>query len=296
MTAFPGTPNGPADVELLYVEARRVLLDALFALEPFGRAVIVAGAQAIYLRTGEADLSVAPYTKDADLALDRSLLSDEPSLSAAMIGAGFVLSVQSGGHVEPGVWLTSGVVAGVAVDIPVDLIVPSAVAGPGSRAVRLGSHGDRTARRVPGLEAAIFDHDPMVVTAIAADDDRFIEVEVAGCAALFVAKAHKLHDREDRQAARPDRLVDKDASDVVRLMQTTSPATVGRKLAQLAQDAVAGKPTVDALEYLDALFGRRGRTGIQMAARALQVAMPEAAVETLCTSYIGALLAAARRG
>jgi hypothetical protein len=294
VTVFPGTPSGPADVELLYVEARRVLLDALFALAPFGRAVIVAGAQAIYLRTGEADLSVAPYTKDADLALDRSLLSDEPSLSAAMTGAGFVLSVQPGGHVEPGVWLGNGVVAGVAVEIPVDLIVPSAVAGPGRRGVRLGPHGDQAARRVPGLEAALVDHDRVVVTALASDDHRSIEVEVAGCAALLVAKAHKLHDREERRASRPDRLVDKDASDVIRLMQTTSPVEIGRRLAELAEDAVAGQTTVDAMGYLDELFGRRGRPGIEMAARALQTAMPEAAVEVLCTTYVGTVIATVR--
>ena len=36
----------------LYVEARRILLDALFALRSHRPAIIVAGAQAIYLRTG----------------------------------------------------------------------------------------------------------------------------------------------------------------------------------------------------------------------------------------------------
>jgi hypothetical protein len=54
----------------------------LTALAPFGRAVIVAGAQAIYLLTGDADLAVAPYTTDADLTLDPSLLGDEPELGA----------------------------------------------------------------------------------------------------------------------------------------------------------------------------------------------------------------------
>ena len=50
-------------VEPIYVEARRVLLDALTALAPQGPAVIVAGAQAVYLRTGAADVAVAPYTR-----------------------------------------------------------------------------------------------------------------------------------------------------------------------------------------------------------------------------------------
>jgi len=37
----------------LYVAARSVLLDALTLLAPHGDAVIVVGAQAVYLRTGE---------------------------------------------------------------------------------------------------------------------------------------------------------------------------------------------------------------------------------------------------
>ena len=44
----------------LYVIARRVLLDALDALGGHRDAVVLVGAQAIYLRVGEADLAVAP--------------------------------------------------------------------------------------------------------------------------------------------------------------------------------------------------------------------------------------------
>jgi len=51
----------PASFDPGYVEARRVLLNALTALAPHGSAIIVAGAQAVYLRTGDADLAVAPY-------------------------------------------------------------------------------------------------------------------------------------------------------------------------------------------------------------------------------------------
>ena len=48
----------------LYVMARRVLLDALEALGAHRDAIILVGAQAVYLRVGEADLAVAPYTTD----------------------------------------------------------------------------------------------------------------------------------------------------------------------------------------------------------------------------------------
>jgi hypothetical protein len=79
------------DIDPIYVEARRVLLDALTALAPQGAAVILAGAQAVYMRTGEADIAVAPYTTDGDLTLNPSLLVDEPALETAMRSAGFDL-------------------------------------------------------------------------------------------------------------------------------------------------------------------------------------------------------------
>jgi hypothetical protein len=43
-----------------YVKARRVLLDALAALAPHSEAVVLVGAQAIYLQTGGGELAVAP--------------------------------------------------------------------------------------------------------------------------------------------------------------------------------------------------------------------------------------------
>jgi hypothetical protein len=52
----------PQDLDARYVAARRVLLDALTVLAPHGDAIILAGAQAVYLHTGTADLAIAPYT------------------------------------------------------------------------------------------------------------------------------------------------------------------------------------------------------------------------------------------
>lgn len=75
----------------LYVAARKVLLDALLALAAHSGAVILRGAQAVYLHAGEADLAVAPYTADGDLTLDPSLLHDAPLLEVAMRRANFDL-------------------------------------------------------------------------------------------------------------------------------------------------------------------------------------------------------------
>jgi hypothetical protein len=275
-----------AAIDPRYAAARRVLLDALGALSAHGQAVIVAGAQAVYLRTGEGEIGIAPYTTDGDLAIDPAMLKDEPQLETAMHGAHFTRSLT-----EPGVWLATTTVDGVELTIPIDLIVPEGVAPPGGhRGARLGTHGKRAARRAVGLEAALVDHPPMTVTALETSDTRQFDVEVAGVPALFVAKAHKIHDR--LQSNRPDRAEDKDAGDVYRLMQTTSPKDVAARLADLRKHETAGSVTDAAIGYLVELFGRPNAQGVQMAVRALQLAIPEAQVATLATGYIDRLIAA----
>jgi hypothetical protein len=117
-------------VDPRYVAARRTLLDTLVALRGQADAIVVAGAQAVYLRAGEADLAVAPYTTDSDLALDPKALGPDPLLEAAMTGAGFALDV-SRGHIEPGIWVRRVTIDGVEALVPVDLIVPTAAGSPG---------------------------------------------------------------------------------------------------------------------------------------------------------------------
>ncbi len=51
-----------------YLEARRVLLDALTALQPHIGAIVLIGAQAVYLRTAGRLSTYQPFTTDADLA------------------------------------------------------------------------------------------------------------------------------------------------------------------------------------------------------------------------------------
>ena len=268
----------------LYVAARRVLLDALFTLAPHGKAVIVVGAQAVYLRTGLNDvaITIAPYTTDGDLALDPTLLGDDPELATAMDKAGFRLE-------NPGVWHATERVGGEDVVIPIDLIVPEAAStGEGRRGARLGLHGNRAARRAVGLEAALVDHAPMTVSAVDPTDDRQMTVEVAGVAALLVAKAHKIHDRV--QTARPDRLSDKDAADVYRIMQTARPAAVADTLRDLLATPLSAEVTRQALDYMEELFGRRAADGVAMAQRALRLAIDEAQIATLCIAFTEQIL------
>jgi hypothetical protein len=100
-----------SQIDPRYVAARRVLLDALFALKPHANALIIAGAQAVYLHTGEGDLAVAPFTTDGDLAVNPDLLEADPLIEVAMGDAGFELA-QYDGHVEPGIWVASTEVDG----------------------------------------------------------------------------------------------------------------------------------------------------------------------------------------
>ena len=105
----------------LYVMARQVLLDALEALGPHRDAMVLVGAQAIYLRVGEADLAVAPYTTDGDLAIDPVALGTAPPLEQALLSGGF----QPKSSDSVGLWITHRATAGnPQTPVAIDLLVP----------------------------------------------------------------------------------------------------------------------------------------------------------------------------
>jgi hypothetical protein len=74
-------------------------------------------------------------------------------------------------------------------------------------------------------------------------------------------------------------------------MQTTPVHEVAAKFQAFIEDKVASQPTIDAIEYLQDLFGRRTSKGSEMAMRALQLAIPADTVGAIATSYVAALLA-----
>ena len=84
----------PGAVDLL-VQARSALLDALEALREHRDAIVLIGAQAIYLHTGRADVALAEATKDSDLALDTRRLANDPRIEQPMTAAGFRQAVSS---------------------------------------------------------------------------------------------------------------------------------------------------------------------------------------------------------
>jgi hypothetical protein len=183
-----------------YIAARRVLLDALEALQEHLGAIVVAGAQAVYLHTGEANIGVAEYTTDGDLAIDADILSDAPLLAEVM-GEHFDQARDSRGAKRPGVWVQTIKIDGAHIDVPIDLIVPDGIAPPGgSRSARLVPHGKWAARKTVGLEAALVDSEVLAIPALEPDDRRRIQCKVAGPTALLIAKAHKIQDRWRTQA------------------------------------------------------------------------------------------------
>lgn len=245
----------------LYVRARAALLDAAEALDEHLDAVVLVGAQAIYLHTGDAELTIAEYTTDADFTISPSDLADTPLLGDLLDAAGFTA------REDPGTWLSRD-------GIYVDIMVPEALAGAGTRGARLGPHGKRTARRAKGLEGALIDRERRTITALDLSDRRDISMWVAGPAALLVAKVHKIAERVDHT----DRVRDKDALDVLRLLRATDTDELAERLRLLLNHDLAVAVTAEAIELVPGLFGTEASDGVLMAVRAAGAAEDPATI------------------
>jgi len=243
----------------LYVAARTALLDALEAIGRHRDAVVLVGAQAVYVRAGTSELAVAAYTTDADLAIDPTSLGPEPLLEEMLGTAGFSRS-----PLDVGAWSKDVPVEGVPRRIVVDLLVPETLGGPGRRGARIPPHGKLTARKVIGIEGALVDRDFHTIGALDSSDSRAYDVNVAGPAALLVAKVFKISERR----ADTDRLSDKDALDVLRLLQATPTTDMAQRVAVLLANPVSQAVTAEGLGRLPELFGSRTAHGSVMAARA----------------------------
>ena len=278
--------KAPAGVDQaqLNIAARRVLLDAVGALQGQRDAVIVVGAQAVHLRTDDEDLTEATFTSDADLGLDPRALSDLPRIEVAIRDAGF----DRGARPQPGQWWRTEDIDGVPVPIEVDLLVPESFSvGKRRRNAEIPPHETGAARKVAGLEPALVDNDPMLIRSLEpAADRRSVPVQAAGAAALLVAKPYKINDRAQQA---PGRLTDKDAADVVRLMQTSIPSAVAATFSRLMSDPDVGGVSRKGVEFLTAQFGSRRALGVDMAARALTGVVPERTIRALGPAFIKAL-------
>jgi hypothetical protein len=270
---MPGDAPDP-----VLVDARRALLDALDVLSGHLDHIVLVGAQAIYLHTDEVTLGVALFTKDADLALVPPLASD-PNIEQAMLEAGF----HHGDH--PGIWLDR--------TAQVDLLVPEGLAPRGGRrGARLAAHGNRVARKVLGLEGAAVDNEFRIVAALDPADRRSVRTRVASPAALLVAKLYKLGER--REEPRGDRLEDKDAFDVYRLLQLPT-GELARGMTTILADDRSARVGEAAMGFLRELFAAPDALGCVMAGRYVEgVADPET-VRLSAAALVNDLLAASGR-
>jgi hypothetical protein len=161
-------------------------------------------------------------TTDGDLALNAESLKTSPEITAAMAAAGFNQGA------NPGRWTGRGEVA-------VDIMVAPFQSGrtaKDARSARLVGHGKWSARPTAGLEPALVDNGPHTLDALESDDHRCVQVNVAGPAALLVAKIIKFEERLNDIKAEGKRVKQKDALDMLRLLQAvdTDDLTVGFRL------------------------------------------------------------------
>ncbi|MBM7783659.1 hypothetical protein [Tenggerimyces flavus] len=270
--------------EDLLVASRTAMLDALAALDAQRDAVIVIGAQAIYLRTSAAPVALAEATKDSDLALDPRSLNDAPLIEEAMTQAGFYLNPISN---QPGAWLSPK-------GVPVDLMVPETLAGKAgkqARGARIPPHSKTVARRARGLEAALVDNSSMEVFSLDTSDNRSYTAAVAGPGALLVAKLYKIAERVDF----PTRLVDKDAHDIYRILVDIETEALAEAFRRLNADPISSQETGEALQFLDILFAKGpSALGSAMAGRA-ETGIGEPVTVALQVSVLAADLVAATR-
>lgn len=272
-------PTGAADP--LFILARRVLLDALEALGPQREALILVGAQAVYLHTGPAGLAVPEFTTDADLAINPELLTADPRLAETLEKAGFRTDMD-----KVGTWVTTRPYRDGEVDVMLDLMVPDAVGGPGRRGARLGVHGNHAARKAKGLEAALSDNRKMRIVSMESSDERGYEVAVAGPGALLIAKLHKISERQGE----PGRLQDKDALDVLRLLRAKPTNDLAAAFENALAEKISAAVTQEALSQLQNLFAGPASPGSLMAARAAAPLESPETTAASCAALAGDLL------
>lgn len=235
-----------------YVVARKVLLDCLELLSEQSDALVLVGAQAIYLQTPASDSGLPAYTTDGDIAIDPELLSTNPDLAGLLESAGFRR------HTSPGTWFSPEGVA-------VDLMVPSGALPPsGRRTAPLEGQGLSTARRTPGLELALVDNREMTISALDGTDSRQFTLKVAGAAALLVAKLVKLEER--LTGPRLDRILAKDASDVLRILRYLDARAIGTRLRTLRDEGHAPELIQTSMKFLAEQTGSRRSPMLQLAA------------------------------
>lgn len=126
------------------------------------------------------------------------------------------------------------------------------------------------------------------IRALESTDPRAFDVAIAGPAALLIAKAHKIAERVAEREHR--RLEDKDALDVLRLLQATETAALAATVNVLLHADVAREVTREALDILRDQFTDARAAGPQMAARAAGTLASPDVIAASCAALASDLL------
>lgn len=128
----------------------------------------------------------------------------------------------------------------------------------------------------------------MTIGALDPADPRREESNVAGPAALLVAKTHKIGDRVDRaQAGGRDRTLNKDAHDVYRLLRAVSADEVVEALQRLRSHDDSRTTTDWAIDTLARLAGDPAAPLCVMAGQAVGIAgTPEQVAQVAAATWV----------
>lgn len=217
--------------------SRRLLIEAILALQEHADAVTVVGAHAVHVwvqkKWGAIDME---STRDGDLAVNPVLIAEDPKIVKLLAGIG----LEPARPERPGIY-------GLATEraLPwgerttVDLLVPETYAGSTGRAARIPGQ-PRAATRAYGLELAIHDRSLIRISTVDGEPELAVDVHVAGPAALLIAKAHKVAERLAEVEKRPDRVRPKDSGDIALLMMVTD----GIEIAETMRRHIAERPEI----------------------------------------------------
>jgi len=235
---------------------------------------VLVGAQAVYLRTADLQLTVPPYTFDADLCVDPRRFPNARSIYRALVGAGFELRSR-----EAGLFRYADAPEPYALAARVDILVPELFAH------RWSLEGYRrddafAAMSQPGLELTLTDNTLLAVPPLeGVADDRTLTMRVAGPMSLLVAKGWKIGERYEQG---PDAFaeVEKDVVDIYRLLVATQLDDLRGAVAAMPKDEPIREVARKGAAHVSALCTNNG-AALKLLRQALPGEDAAIAVESL---------------
>lgn len=270
--------------------SRRLLITTIVALGEHADAVTVVGAHAVHVwvqkKWGPIDME---STRDGDLAVNPVLIAEDPKIMELLAGIG----LEPARPERPGIY---GLVSERAFSweqrTTVDLLVPETYAGSKGRSARIPGQKSATTRAY-GLELAIHDRTLTKISTTDGAPELTVDVNVAGPAALLIAKAHKVSERLADVEKRPDRLRPKDSGDIALLMMVTD----GAEMAETMLKHVAKRPEIravvhDGMRYLVAMYSAGNDTIVrEHMAASLSARFPEPVIFDAIDSWLASFSA-----